>query len=50
MPELKNVNGTGETKLPLNKEVRFQVGPLNKSGEINLLCGMDMKAGVVEIL
>lgn len=47
--ELKNRNGVGETKLPLNKEVRFRVGPLTKAGEIQLLCGMDMKAGVVKV-
>lgn len=50
MTELKNVNGKGETKLPLNKEVRFQVGHLDKSGDIKLLCGMDMKAGIVKVL
>ncbi len=50
MTELKNVNGNGETKLPLNKEVRYQVGQLDKAGEIKLLCGMNMKAGIVKVL
>ncbi len=50
MTELKNVNGKGETKLPLNKEVRFTIGQLDKTGDIKLLCGMDMKAGVVKVL
>lgn len=48
--ELKNVNGKGETELPLNKEVRFNVGHLKKASEITLLCGMNMKAGVVTVL
>lgn len=47
---LKNVNGVGETSLPMNKEVRFVVGKLEKSGEIQLLCGMDMKSGVIQVL
>lgn len=50
MTELKNIEGEGKTKLPLNKEVRFALGHLDKSGEIKLLCGMDMKAGVVKVL
>lgn len=50
MKELKAVKGTGQTDLPLNKEVRFDVGALEKSGEVKLLCGMDMTAGVVKVL
>lgn len=50
MMALKKVDGSGQVKLPLNKETRFNVGQLNKVGEIKLLCGMDMKAGVVSVL
>lgn len=50
MKELKKPNGSGEVKLPLNKEVKFEVGKLEESGEIQILCGMDMKAGVVQVL
>ena len=49
MTELKNINGKGKTELPLNKEVRFTVGRLDKTGEIKLLCGMSMKAGVISV-
>lgn len=50
MKELKNPNGSGQVELPLNKEVRFEVGKLEKAGEVKLLCGMDMTAGVVQVL
>lgn len=50
MTELKNINGKGQTKLPLNKEVQYKVGLLDKAGEIKILCGMDMKAGVIKVL
>ncbi len=50
MTELKKLNGTGQVELPLNKEVRFEVGKLKKAGEVKLLCGMDMTAGVVQVL
>lgn len=50
MKELKTLDGTGEVKLPLNNEVRFEVGRLNKKGDIKLLCGMDMKAGVISVM
>lgn len=49
MTELKGLNGLKNLKLPLNKEVEFKVGKLSKTGDIQLLCGMDMKAGVVSV-
>ncbi len=50
MKELKNADGTNQVKLPLNKEVMFKVGSLNESGEVKLLCGMDMTAGIISVL
>lgn len=48
--ELKNIGSEGTTQLPLNKEVRFRIGHLERTGEIKILCGMDMTAGVVKVL
>jgi plastocyanin domain-containing protein len=50
MKELKNLDGSGQVKLPLNKEVKFEVGSSNKSGDVKILCGMDMTAGVITVL
>ena len=50
MKELKKIDGSGQVKLPLNKEIRFNLGQLNKAGEIKLLCGMGMKAGVIAVM
>ena len=50
MKELKSRDGSSLVKLPLNKEVEFNVGKLDKAGDIKLLCGMDMTAGVVTVM
>jgi plastocyanin domain-containing protein len=50
LKELKTINGSGEVKLPLNKEVEFKVGKLNTAGDVKLLCGMDMTAGIITVL
>jgi plastocyanin domain-containing protein len=49
MTELKNMNGEGETELPLNQETTFEVGTFNQPKSVQLLCGMEMVAGVVTI-
>jgi plastocyanin domain-containing protein len=49
MKELKKPDGSGRVELPLNKEVKFEVGRFKKTGEIQILCGMNMQAGVVQV-
>ncbi len=49
MTALKHPKTKKSVELPLNKEVRFEVGSYDKPKEITLLCGMGMKAGVVQI-
>lgn len=49
MTELKHPTSGKLVKLPLNEEVRFEVGKLNTNKKIDLLCGMDMNAGSVVI-
>ncbi len=49
MTELKHPKTGKLVDLPLNKEVRFEVGSYDKSKKIDLLCGMDMKAGVIHV-
>ena len=47
--ELKNASGSKQVELPLNKEVKFEFGQLDKPGKVKILCGMDMTAGVVAV-
>jgi plastocyanin domain-containing protein len=48
--ELKTANQANEVPLPLNKEVEFKVGKLDKTGDVKLLCGMNMTAGVITVM
>lgn len=47
MTELKNMDGSKTIELPLGEEVSFEFGKANKKGKVDILCGMDMAAGVV---
>ena len=49
MTELKHPKSGKLVKLPMNKEVKFDIGSYKKPTEIKLLCGMDMKAGVIHV-
>ena len=50
MKALKKEGDSKQVELPLDQEVRFDVGLLQKEANIKLLCGMDMTAGRVEVL
>lgn len=49
MTELKNQKDDGETLLPLNQEVVYEVGHFESPKTLKLLCGMEMVAGHVHI-
>ncbi len=49
MKSLKHPRTGALIKLPMNKEVRFEIGEYAKEQEIKLLCGMGMKAGVIYV-
>ena len=49
MTELKHPKTGKMVNLPLNKEVRFDIGSYEKPTEVKLLCGMKMKAGVIHV-
>ncbi len=49
MTSLKHPKTGKLVKLPLNKQVRFEVGEYSEAKEVKLLCGMGMKAGVLHI-
>ena len=49
MTSLKHPKTGKLIELPMNKEVRFEIGKYGKAQEIKLLCGMGMKAGVVYV-
>lgn len=49
MKSLKHPKTGKLVKLPMNKEVRFEIGEYAKEQEVKLLCGMGMKAGVVYV-
>jgi plastocyanin domain-containing protein len=49
MTELRHPKTGKLVDLPMNKEVRFDVGTYDKPTEIKLLCGMKMKAGVIHV-
>lgn len=50
MTELKHPKTGKLVKLPMNQQVRFEIGEYDKAQEIKLLCGMGMKAGVVHVV
>ncbi|MCB0361114.1 MAG: cupredoxin domain-containing protein [Bdellovibrionales bacterium] len=47
--ELKRMDKSGVIALPLNKEVEFKLGTMKKAGEVRILCGMNMLAGVIQV-
>ena len=49
MTELKNLDGSGVTSLPLNKVTTFKVGSFDQPQKVKLLCGMGMVAGLVTV-
>ena len=49
MKELKHPKTGKLVKLPMNKEVKFEIGFYEKPIEVKLLCGMGMKAGVIQV-
>ena len=49
MKSLKHPKTGKLIKLPINKEVRFEIGEYSKPQEVKLLCGMGMKAGVISV-
>lgn len=49
MKSLKHPKTGKLVNLPMNKEVRFEIGEYDKDQEVKLLCGMGMKAGVVHV-
>ena len=50
MTELKHPKTGKLVNLPMNEEVRFDIGSYKKPTEIKLLCGMKMKAGVIHVV
>ena len=49
MTNLKNPISGKLVEMPLDKEVRFKIGKFDSKKTVKLLCGMDMKAGVIQI-
>lgn len=49
MKSLKHPKTGKLVKLPMNKQVRFEIGEYAKAQDIKLLCGMGMKAGVIHV-
>jgi len=49
MTELRHPKTGKLVNLPMNKEVRFDIGSYAKPTEVKLLCGMKMEAGVIHI-
>lgn len=49
MKELKNPINGSVVKLPLDKEIIFKVGVFKSEKTVKILCGMDMKAGVIVV-
>ena len=49
MTALKHPKTGKLTKFPLNKKTKFEVGSFSEAKKVDLLCGMDMKAGVIHI-
>jgi len=50
MTELRHPKTGKLVNLPMNKEVKFDIGSYKKPTEIKLLCGMKMEAGVVHVV
>ena len=50
MTELKHPETGKLVKLPMNKEVKFEIGSYTKPTEIKIVCGMGMLAGVVHVV
>lgn len=49
MTELRHPKTGKLVNLPMNKEVKFDIGSYKKPTEIKLLCGMKMEAGVIHV-
>lgn len=49
MKALKHPKTGKLVKFPLNKKTKFEVGSFAESKKVDLLCGMDMKAGIIHV-